>query len=79
MASKLIPRASRLLRPISTPQYRSFSAAPQRLSDSLMVVRIPIHETPQDLSTHDLGARAKPGMVGKIARDDELTSFFRPE
>lgn len=44
-----------------------------------MVVRIPIHETPQDLSTHDLGARAKPGMVGKIARDDELTSFFRPE
>ncbi|GLI79973.1 NADH:ubiquinone oxidoreductase 24 [Penicillium ochrochloron] len=39
MASKLLPRVSRLLRPISTPQYRSFSAAPQRLSDSLMVHR----------------------------------------
>lgn len=43
MASKFFPvsRASRLLR-LQTPQYRSFSAAPQRYSDTLAVVRIPI-------------------------------------
>lgn len=49
MASKLLPvsRASRLLRQLPTTQYRSFSAAPQRYSESLAVVRIPVQtQTP---------------------------------
>ena len=44
MASKLFPvsRASRLLRQAPNSQYRSFSVAPKRLSDTLAVVGIPV-------------------------------------
>ncbi|KAJ5676205.1 NADH-ubiquinone oxidoreductase 24 kDa subunit [Penicillium macrosclerotiorum] len=39
MALNFLPRASRLLRPVNIPQFRSFSVAPQRLSDTLQVHR----------------------------------------
>ncbi|KAF7718938.1 NADH-ubiquinone oxidoreductase 24 kDa subunit, mitochondrial [Penicillium ucsense] len=75
MASKLLPRASRWLRPTSIPQYRSFSVAPQRLSDALMVHRnkpennpsVPFKFSEQNLKVVDEILKRYPSQYKKAA------------